>query len=124
MVQLLEFTPERSNLIENGLEPFLGKLKRFSVGDIFIDGSFVTDKPRPGDIDGYVKTKFMDELSRYLEETRDTFKEELGVDFYPALTDFDGMGSVEYFNDVFKATNDTPPKLKGYLVIGDWRKHV
>ncbi len=66
----------------------------------------------------------MDELSCHLEVTRARFKTDLGIDFYPALTDFDGMGSEEYFKDVFKATSDNPPQLKGYLVVGDWRGYV
>ena len=111
-------------MIDRGLKPFLRKLKQFEVKDIFIDGSFVTEKPIPGDIDGYLRAQFQDPLSCFLERTRDKFKEELHIDFYPALTDHDGMGSEKYYEDVFKATSDSPPSLKGFIVVGDWRAHV
>ena len=125
MVSLFGSNSERRALIDGGLRPFLEKLGKFKgVEDIFIDGRFVTDKPVPGDIDGYVRTRFQDAVSRFLEATRDKFKRELHVDFYPALTDWEGMGSVAYYEDVFRATSDDPPRLKGYLVIGDWRAHV
>lgn len=57
-------------------------------------------------------------------DSTDKFKGELHIDFYPALTDHDGMGSEEYFRDVFKGTSDSPPSLKGFIVVGDWRAHV
>ena len=112
-------------MIEEGLAAFLGQLKRFEEArEIFIDGSFVTAKDAPGDIDGYVLAHFDGDLSRFLEERRDEFKRKLRVDFYPALTDWDGRGSVEFFHDIFKATAEDPPRLKGYLAVADWRKHV
>jgi hypothetical protein len=124
MVELLGFNQARRVMIQEGLCPFLRALKPLPVGDIFVDGSFATAKPLPGDIDGYVLARFQDEVACYLEDTREAFKKHLRIDFYPALTDFEGMGSEEYFRDVFRATSDSPPRLKGYLSVADWRAHV
>lgn len=42
----------RLHLVDQ-LELLCGHLDRVGISAIFADGSFVTDKPRPGDIDGY-----------------------------------------------------------------------
>lgn len=54
MDRFLAFTQQRRRLIDDGLKPFLRSLRGFPIDDIYIDGSFVTGKPAPGDIDGYV----------------------------------------------------------------------
>ena len=42
----------RAELVDN-LEPFVRQLWQVGIERIFVNGSFVTSKPRPEDIDGY-----------------------------------------------------------------------
>jgi len=42
----------RAELVDN-LDPFVRQLHQVGVERIFVNGSFVTSKPRPEDIDGY-----------------------------------------------------------------------
>jgi hypothetical protein len=50
----------RAQLVDN-LEPFVQQLWQVGVERIFVNGSFVTSKPRPEDIDAY----FECEVNRY-----------------------------------------------------------
>jgi hypothetical protein len=56
----------RRQLVQN-LRPVVGQLRSAGVQDIFIDGSFVTDKSYPHDIDGYSLCGFVDLVSGTLE---------------------------------------------------------
>jgi hypothetical protein len=46
------FTPRRRWLLK-GLRTAVGAFWSAGIEDIFIDGSFCTEKPDPGDVDGY-----------------------------------------------------------------------
>lgn len=50
----------RLELVEN-LKIMVEQLRQEGITEIFIDGSFATDKPKPGDIDGYFVVKKPDE---------------------------------------------------------------
>lgn len=47
----------RLHLVDQ-LESLVGDLWSVGIDRVFIDGSFVTEKPHPGDIDGYFVTSF------------------------------------------------------------------
>jgi hypothetical protein len=49
----------RRQLVKN-LRILVDQLWRVGIENIFINGSFVEDKPRPNDIDGYFECKLMD----------------------------------------------------------------
>ena len=49
----------RAQLVEN-LELFVRQLWQVGVENIFVNGSFVTNKPDPGDIDAYFECAFAD----------------------------------------------------------------
>jgi hypothetical protein len=41
----------------NNLRPLISDLVKVGISEVFIDGSFVSDKPKPRDIDGYFVVK-------------------------------------------------------------------
>ena len=49
----------RSNLVKN-LELLVNQLWAVGITEIFVDGSFVEDKNKPGDIDGYFECRVED----------------------------------------------------------------
>ena len=53
----------RAGLVDQ-LETLCGHLWSVGITEIFVDGSFVTDKAHPGDIDGY----FICEFDRFCKE--------------------------------------------------------
>ncbi len=56
----------RANLVDQ-LAILVRDLRQVGIDRIFIDGSFCTDKPRPGDIDGYFVTSFTEWPARLAE---------------------------------------------------------
>ena len=50
-----------------GLEVLASHLWQVGVEEVFVDGSFASDKPRPGDIDGYFVCNRMQWLSGQLQ---------------------------------------------------------
>ncbi len=118
LTELLGFTSSRKELIEKGLKPFLRELSPFKPKCIYIDGSFVTGKPIPGDIDGFIPASFGDPLHMFLTNEWKRLKAAYRIDFYPALTDWVGMGSMSYWMDFFGATRDDPPQAKGIISLG------
>lgn len=58
----------RAELVEN-LAVLVGQLWQAGIDRIFIDGSFVEDKPRPGDIDGYFECSLHDFVAGRLVAT-------------------------------------------------------
>jgi hypothetical protein len=57
--------PWRSQLVDN-LEILCGHLASVGITEVFADGSFATNKSRPGDIDGYYPCDFMNYLQHQL----------------------------------------------------------
>ncbi|HEY0395400.1 MAG TPA: hypothetical protein VGD01_12960 [Candidatus Elarobacter sp.] len=55
----------RAKLVAN-LRTCVNVLRQAGVTEIYVDGSFVEDKPHPGDIDGYFHCTLMDYVNRDL----------------------------------------------------------
>lgn len=59
--------PWRGHLVDN-LEILARQLWDCGIQDVYVDGSFVEDKPRPNDIDGYFSVDLAYFISRRLEQ--------------------------------------------------------
>ena len=80
-------TARRKALME-GLEQAAENLGKAGVDRIWIDGSFITDKEEPNDIDGCWEYSEQVDLSKidpvFLAESRLPMKEKYGIEFFPA----------------------------------------
>lgn len=108
----------RQELLE-GLKKGLIVLKSFGCTEIYIGGSFVTDKPKPRDIDVCFNSTFMN-LSKFKKSNPEFFdskegtylqKKKFGCEFF-SFTNFDN-----YFIDYFSFSRLGEPKglVKIYL---------
>ena len=111
-------TPKRRTLFE-GLKRTLENLKGAGVRRVYIDGSFVTDKVEPNDIDGcweiteHVRIEEIDPVFLELPESRNAMKEKYGVDLF--LASWVEAGSGLPFVEFFQISREG--KNKGILVI-------
>ncbi|MBI1770725.1 MAG: hypothetical protein HYR67_20340, partial [Bacteroidetes bacterium] len=71
-----------------GLERATENLRGAGIKRIWIDGSFVTNKEKPNDVDGCWEYSEEVDLVKldpvFLAETREPMKEKYGVEFFPA----------------------------------------
>ena len=109
-------TAQRKALME-GLERAVETLGEAGVGRIWIDGSFVTDKEEPNDIDGCWEYSKQVDLSKidpvFLAESRRPMKEKYGVEFFPACVIETASGLP--FPKFFQVNRDGNPK--GILMV-------
>lgn len=109
--------------IFDGLMKLIEVLKAVSCGTIYVDGSFVTEKSRPGDVDvcwqegtgtdleyEYRNAPILNPSPANRKIHKDFFK----ADIFPA--NVMEMGSKKYFLDFFQMDKDTGAK-KGILKI-------
>jgi hypothetical protein len=105
-----------------GLRKALSLMGSCGVERVYLDGSFVTDKDRPGDIDGCydLAADATEEDLRRLEPiwppnpwNRAEAKDRFGVDFFPAATE--ELGSGMPFKRFFK--RDREGRERGVLVV-------
>lgn len=110
-------------LIFEGLKKLIDVLKSVNCGTIYLDGSFVTSKPRPGDVDVCWQegtgTNYQYEYANapILNPTpanRTHHKEVFKADVFPA--DIIEQNSKKYFLDFFQEVKDTGEK-KGILKL-------
>lgn len=102
-----------------GLKHSLQNLRAAGVRRVYINGSFVTDKSFPKDVDGCWDAEESIDLSKLdpvfldFDHARHRMKAKYGVDFFPA----NGveLGSGQPFLDFFQTDKDGQPK--GILVI-------
>src|SRR5215207_1498746 len=96
----LGWSRQRRSLI-SGLERALELMSDCGVERVYLDGSFVTDKDRPGDIDGCydiakgVNQQDLQAMYPIFPPTplnRSKAKEEFGVEFFPAAVTEKGSG--------------------------------
>ena len=101
----------------HGLEEAAGNLKAAGVRKIWINGSFVTSKKEPNDVDGcweYTEDVNIGRLDPvFLAESRLPMKEKYGVEFFPAFVIEAGSGLP--FPKFFQVNRDGDPK--GILVV-------
>ena len=120
LVQKLGFSSKRQDLIEQGLKPVVERLKVLGVHEMYLNGSFTTFKPSPGDIDGYVLTTVGSILEAEVIERYEEWKATYRVDLWPAYTDELGEMSQDWWQGHFGHTKEQPPKAKGIvkLILG------
>ncbi|MCH8314322.1 MAG: hypothetical protein IID17_15205 [Nitrospinae bacterium] len=103
------FNSQRLALFQ-GLKDVVKNLKSAGVADIYIDGSFVSDKELPNDIDGCwlptpsLKTKKIDPVLLDFSNGRKKMKEKYGVDFF--LANVIEGSSGEPFLEFFQTDRD------------------
>ena len=117
VVERLGFSPKRQDLIERGLKPLVERLKALGVREVYLNGSFATSKPSPGDIDGYVLTTVGSALETEMAEHQEEWKATYQVDLWPAYTDQPGEMSQAAWEIFFGHTKDQPPKAKGIVKL-------
>jgi hypothetical protein len=107
------FNRSRKELFE-GLKLALKNLSKAGVPKVYIDGSFVTKKPIPNDIDGCwdidedVDPSKLDPVFLDFSDRRKAMKEKYGVDFFIANTI--ELGSGKPFVAFFQLNRDGLPR--------------
>jgi hypothetical protein len=106
-------TPRRRNLFE-GLRRAIQNLHAAGVRRVFIDGSFVTTKADPNDIDGCrewteeVHLDLLDPVLLDFTEARQAMRDKYGIDFF--LATWVEAGSGLTFLDFFQRNRADDPK--------------
>lgn len=109
----LGFSRRRRDLI-GGLERALRMMSYCGIERVYIDGSFVTDKPRPGDIDGCYDVEQKTDLEAMwpiwfpTPANRELSKAQFGVELFPADTVEGGSG--QPFLNFFQSDKRGDPK--------------
>ena len=122
LAQGLGFTARRLELIGTGLRFVCGELAVIGVTDVVLDGSFVTWKPSPGDIDGYVITRLGSEVASMIKDRRRLWFARYQVDLFAAFEDLTGPGSVADWEEWFGHTREQPPQAKGLIKLNLGRR--
>ena len=117
VVARLGFSPKRQDLIEQGLKPVVERLKALGVREVYLNGSFTTSKPSPGDIDGYVLTTVGSALETEVAEHQEEWKATYRVDMWLAYTDQPGEMSQAAWEAFFGHTKEQPPQAKGIVKL-------
>ncbi len=113
----LAFSAKRRSLIEDGLKPVAKELVKMGVSELYVDGSFVTEKPSPDDVDGFVLAESTSDLYRDVAGEWERWKGQYRMDVFPAATDMNNEGSRSYFEELFGHTKGEPPQAKGLLKL-------
>ena len=107
----LGFNPERLDMIECGLELVLAELKAHKVRQVFVGGSFVTERSLPGDIDMYVVVPDRESsLFWFVGHRSHIWQTIYRVQCFPALKRITGPGSEAYWRRWFGHEADGSPK--------------
>ncbi|MFT4924488.1 MAG: hypothetical protein ACI8WB_000566 [Phenylobacterium sp.] len=107
------FNNHRKILINNAM-PGFRMLKAAGVPYVFIGGSFVSKKPKPGDLDGvFVTGENFDETK--LPDDFLVMLEDFGLDFYADTTptEFDGKPHIDFFR--IGRNNENPGLIQLFL---------
>lgn len=112
------FTPRRRRLL-GGLRRVLTALHAAGCRRVYVDGSFVTEKPDPGDFDGCweedgVEPDHLDPVLLDFNNKRERQKRKYGGEMFPASSIADDCGSV--FVDFFQRHKETGDP-KGIVAI-------
>lgn len=112
----LAFNEHRRHLVA-GLKRAVANLEAAGARRVWIDGSFVTDKPEPADIDGCwdpvgVNPELLDPILLDFRNFRVAMKREYGVDFFPNVIE---AASGRVFYRFFQYDRDQEPR--GLLLL-------
>lgn len=111
---------DRRKLLMAGLTKAVTMFQEAGVGFVLVDGSFVTDKDEPGDIDGCwsaegnidideIDSNFWDfKDGKEFQEKRKLVKEQYGLDFF--IAEMIESGSGKPFSEFFQTNRDGYPK--------------
>lgn len=114
--QKLGFSPKRYVLVE-GLKQVTGELVKLGVTEVYVNGSFVTNKISPKDVDVYVPVPIGSVVFNEIAKRRDEWQAQNQVDIYPAVTDVEEEGSLGFFEGLFGRTKEFPQRPKGYVKL-------
>jgi len=108
-------TNAKRRQLMQGLRSAAKNLRKARVCKLWVDGSFVTDKENPDDIDGVWETNDridFEVLDPIFLEDRQAMKDKYGLDFFPDVIE---AGSGLPFPEFFRFNRDNDPK--GILVV-------
>jgi hypothetical protein len=122
-VEAMFVTTPRRRLLFDGLRRALQNLQTAGVRRVFIDGSFVTTKAEPNDVDGCwewnddVNLDLMDPVFLDFSDQRQAMKDTYGVDFFLATWMEAGPGLT--FLEFFQRNRSDEPKGIVRLDLGE-----
>ena len=102
-------TNEKRRELFDGFCRAVHALRQAGCGVIFLDGSFITDKPEPGDFDvcwepAGVDPKKLDSIFLDFSQRRKNQKDKYGGEFFPSSAKADRVSA---FLDFFQTDRDT-----------------
>ena len=107
--------PKRTYLVGQGLKPVVQELMQMGISELYLGGSFTTDKVSPGDVDGYVVASVRSEIYRKVIERQEFWKAQYQVDI--GLAAEDAEGDLAFWEDWFGHTKGDPPRERGVVRI-------
>ncbi len=110
------FSTERRKRLMQGLRDAVSNLVLSGVRKLWINGSFITDKDDPNDIDGcweYTSLVDTEVLDPVFLLSRNDMKEKYGLDFF--ISNLVESGSGLPFSEFFQVNRDGDPK--GIVVV-------
>lgn len=115
--KIFGFNDKRKDMIREGLGSFLKEWAPYPIERIYLDGSFVTQKENPGDIDGYAITRSDSRIFTFIVKNQERWRLDYRMDFYWALTDAVREHTVEHWENFFSKVPGDPAKKKGYVAL-------
>jgi len=111
---------DRRKLLMRGLREAARNFEISGVKVLWIDGSFITDKEEPNDIDGcweYTPAVDAEKLDPVFLGSRDEMKNKYGLDFF--IANIIEAGSGLPFPKFFQVNRDGDPKGIVFVTLGD-----
>jgi len=107
--------PRRSYLIGQGLKPVAQELAQMGIPELYLGGSFTTDKVSPGDVDGYVVASVRSEIYGKIIERQEFWRTQYQVDI--GLAAEDPEGDLVFWENWFGHTKEDPPRERGVVKL-------
>jgi len=111
---------DRRKLLMRGLREAARNFEISGVKILWIDGSFITDREEPNDIDGcweYTSTVDIEKLDPVFLGSRDEMKNKYGLDFF--IANIIEAGSGLPFPKFFQVNRDGDSKGIIFVILGD-----
>ena len=105
--------PKRAYLVEQGLKPVVQELMQMGISELYLGGSFTTEKVSPGDVDGYVVVSVRSDICQKVIERQEFWRTQYQVDIGLATEDLEG--DLVFWEDWFVHTKGDPPRERGIL---------